>query len=110
MVKQPTSIKISSSVRPTQSHILANRVACRTRARGGGGVLVRNCQNRGRDSTYFYFLWETSGPFNTPRRMAGRGRGRGGGRGRGRESAASASAPTEVPGATAALWQAPALA
>ena len=42
--------------------------------------------------------------------MAGRGRGRGGGRGRGRESAASASAPTEVPGATAALWQAPALA
>ena len=52
----------------------------------------------------------TSSPFNTPRRMAGRGRGRGGGRGRGRESAASASAPTEVPGATAALWQAPALA
>ena len=25
MVKQPTSIKISSSVRPTQSHILARR-------------------------------------------------------------------------------------
>ena len=35
MVKQPTSTKISSSVRPTQSHILTRLPRVLTRARGG---------------------------------------------------------------------------
>ena len=75
MVKQPTSIKISSSVRPTQSHILA--MVVRSVARATRQVLTKTPDACHTSPTAVWLTREREGenPAVPPRRVEGHGRG-----------------------------------